>query len=435
MIDRYATPEMNAIWSEEARLARLLAVELAACRAWSEEGRIPPQAMKEIEERAGFDVDRVHEIEKRTKHDVIAFVSAVAERIGPSGRFVHLGLTSSDVLDTATGLQFRDALDLILVALEELRDVSGRLAWEHRLTPTVGRTHGVHAEPTTFGLKLLNVYAQLGRDRERILRAREECAVGKISGAVGTYANCPPEIEARTCELLGLTPDPVSNQIVQRDRFGEALCSIALCGGTLERLALEIRHLQRTEVLEAMEPFSEGQKGSSAMPHKKNPVNCEKVCGMARLLRSYAQVSLENLALWHERDISHSSTERIIWPDAFHAIHHMIRTMTSVLGGLRVFPDRMRANMEITRGLLFSGRVMLALVEEGGMTREEAYALVQDGAMKVWSEGGTLRERLLADPRLGEPLRDRIDEWLDEKFFFRHVETVFGRYPELRRQA
>jgi len=433
VIERYATPEMEAVWSEQARFVRLLAVELAACRAWAERGKIPPEAMREIEERAGFDVDRVREIEARTKHDIIAFVSAVAERIGPSGRFVHLGLTSSDVLDTASGLQFRDALDVLISSLDDLLDELGRKAFEHRLTPTAGRTHGVHAEPTTFGLKLLNFYAQLRRDRERLLRAREQCAVGKISGAVGTYANCPPELEARVCELLGLRPDPVSTQIVQRDRYAEALCALALYGGTLERLALEIRHLQRTEVLEAMEPFSEGQKGSSAMPHKRNPVNCEKVCGMARLLRAYAQVGLENIALWHERDISHSSTERVVWPDAFHAAHHMTKTLDSVISGLVVRPDRMRENLDLTRGLLFSGRILLALVEEGGMSREEAYRIVQDGAMRCWETRTPLAKILAADPRMPEALRGRLEDWFDESFFFRHVETIFARFPELGR--
>ncbi|MCX7827939.1 MAG: adenylosuccinate lyase [Thermanaerothrix sp.] len=431
MIHRYETEEMRGIWSDENRFNAWLEVEIAACRAWAEEGVIPGEHMEAIESRAGFDVDRIRQIEEVTQHDVIAFVSAVAERVGESGRYIHLGLTSSDVVDTASSLLLYRSSKVILQEMEELLKILGDLAVSHKFTPCAGRTHGVHAEPMTFGLKLLNHYAQIKRDFSRIKSASEEIRVGKISGAVGTYANCPPHIEAKVCESLGLRRDEVSNQIIQRDRHCSLLCSLAIMGGSLERLALEIRHLQRTEVLEALEPFGKGQKGSSAMPHKKNPILCERICGMARLLRSYALTSMENIALWHERDISHSSTERVIWPDAFHVSHFMIRSAKKVLSGLTVDQDRMRQNMDMTGGLLFSGRVLLFLVERLGMSREEAYSVVQDNAMRCWNTGERLLDLLAADGRLKAVPKEELESLFDVGFFTRHVEEVFSRFPEL----
>jgi adenylosuccinate lyase len=431
LIPRYETEEMRRIWSDESRFGAWLEVELAACRAWAEEGAIPREDLEAIESRAGFDVNRIREIEERTQHDVIAFVSAVAERIGPSGRYVHLGLTSSDVVDTASSLLLTRASEVLIRELEGLLSVLGRLAAEHKFTPCAGRTHGVHAEPMTFGLKLLNHYAQLRRDLDRLKVAAEEMRVGKISGAVGTYANCPPHIEAKVCAALGLRRDPVSNQIIQRDRHCALLSAMAIMGGGLERLALEIRHLQRTEVLEAMEPFKKGQKGSSAMPHKKNPIICERICGMARLLRSYALTAMENIALWHERDISHSSAERVIWPDAFHLAHYMIRCARRVLEGLHVDVARMRDNMDLTGGLLFSGRVLLFLVERLNLSREEAYAIVQDNAMRCWEGQGRLLDLLAADERLEGVPREELGELFQMDFFTRHVEEIFSRFPEI----
>ena len=431
MIERYETPEMRRIWSDENRFRTWLAVELAVVRAWSEEGAVPPEALEQIEARADFDLDRIRQIEAVTQHDVIAFVSAVADKIGEAGRYVHLGLTSSDVIDTASSLQLGEAADLVLEELEALRRCVGDLAVAHKLTPCAGRTHGIHAEPTTFGLKLLNHYAELGRDRERLAAAREEMRVGKISGAVGTYGNCPPVIESRVCAGLGLRRDPVSTQIIQRDRHAALFGALAILGGGLERLALEIRHLQRTEVLEALEPFGKGQKGSSAMPHKKNPILCERICGMARLLRGYAGTTLENIALWHERDISHSSVERILWPDAFHLVHTMLRTLKKVLSGLVVDPDRMDRNLDLTHGLLFSGRVLLELIDRLGISREEAYALVQEQALRSWEEGRPLLDLLRQDPRLQGVRTEDLEELFEMGHFTRYVQEIFDRFPEL----
>ena len=431
MIERYETQEMRRIWSEEKRFDLWLQVELAVCRAWARDGVIPREALGEIEAKAGFDIPRIREIEAVTQHDVIAFVSSVAEKIGEAGRYVHLGLTSSDVIDTASSLQLCQAAEVLLEELQSLRRSVGALASTHRLTPCAGRTHGIHAEPTTFGLKLLNHYAELGRDHARIAAATEEMRVGKISGAVGTYGNCPPHIEARVCEELGLRADPVSTQIIQRDRHAALVGALAVMGGSLERLALEIRHLQRTEVLEALEPFGKGQKGSSAMPHKKNPILCERICGMARLLRGYAGTALENIALWHERDISHSSVERILWPDAFHLGHYMLRTLKKVLDGLTVDRERMSRNLDLTHGLLFSGRVLLELIDRLGISREAAYALVQEQALRCWEEGRPLLELLREDPRLQGVRREDLEALFQMDHFTRYVGEIFSRFPEL----
>ena len=431
MIPRYETAEIKRIWTDENRFRRWLDVELAAVQAWNEAGEIPDEDCRNIKERAGFSVDRIREIEEVTQHDVIAFVSSVAETIGESGRYVHFGLTSSDVIDTASSLLLGESMDVVIGEMKKLHALLGETAVKYKFAPCPGRTHGIHAEPTTFGLKLLNHYAELGRDIERLSETKKEMMVGKLSGAVGTYANCPPKIEARVCELLGLSIDPVSTQIIQRDRHARIITDLAIAGGTLERLALEIRHLQRTEVLEALEPFKKGQKGSSAMPHKKNPILCERVCGMSRLLRGFAVPALENIALWHERDISHSSVERVMWPDAFSLAHYMTKKMIQIIRGLNVDTDKMLADIDITKGLLFSGRVLIALVENEGISREEAYAIAQDNAMHCWNEKIPLLELLAGDPRITKMKRSELESLFDLEYYLKHIDEVFGRFPEL----
>ncbi len=430
MIDRYQTQRMKSLWSEENKFRRWLDVEIAATQAWVEAGKVPPEALAEIRERARFSVERINEIESVTHHDVIAFVSCVAENVGEAGRFVHYGLTSSDVVDTAGALLLTESIDVLLESLDELAGQTWELAWKYRYTPCAGRTHGVHAEPTTFGLKILNAYAEFQRDKKRLAQAREDVAVGKLSGAVGTYANCPPEIERRVCDLLGLSVDPVSTQIVQRDRHAHVMTSLALYGGALERLALEVRHLQRTEVREALEPFGKGQKGSSAMPHKKNPILCERVCGMARLLRAYASAALENIALWHERDISHSSVERVIWPDAFGLAHYTTGVMTRVVRGLQVDEERMRENFDLTKGLLFSGRVLVELVEREGCSREEAYAIAQENAMRCWETKEPLLDLLAKDARIKKMSREELASLFDVGYYLRYIDTIFSRFSQ-----
>ena len=430
MIERYSTDAMTELWSDENRYSTWLEVELAVCRAWMEDGLVPPGDLKTIEERASIDVKRITEIENEVHHDVIAFVSSLTEKTGPSGRFIHMGLTSSDVLDTAASIVITRGIDILVSALDELMDSLLRAAWKYRYTPCAGRTHGIHAEPLSFGLKILNWYSQAGRDRERLEAARRHISVGKISGAVGTYAHCPPHIEERVCELLGLSPAPVSSQILQRDRHAEVLYAIASLGAGLERIATEIRHLQRTEVLEAAEPFGRGQKGSSAMPHKRNPILCERICGMARLLRSYSNSALENIALWHERDISHSSVERVIWPDGFHLAHYMLLKMLDIVSGLDVYPESMADNLDLTGGLVYSQRVLLELVKKG-MTREQAYSVVQENAMHCWSGNKSFRELLINDPRVHEKMeREELETLFDNDYFLRFVDTVFERFPD-----
>lgn len=431
MIPRYETPEIRAIWTDQNRFQRWLDVELAACRAWNEAGEIPDEDYKNITERAGFSVERIREIEEVTQHDVIAFVSSVAETVGESGRFVHLGLTSSDVIDTASSMLLGESLAIVIEELRELHKRAGEKAWQYRYTPAAGRTHGIHAEPTTFGLKLLNHYAEIGRDIERLTRTREDMMVGKLSGAVGTYANCPPSIEKRVCQLLGLDVDAVATQVIQRDRHARVTADLALAGAGLERLALEIRHLQRTEVLEALEPFKAGQKGSSAMPHKKNPILCERVCGMARLLRGFTVPAFENVALWHERDISHSSVERVMWPDMFHLIHYMTKIMKRVIAGLQVDEEKMHENIDITKGLLFTGRVLIALVEKEGVSREEAYAIAQSNAMRCWSEKVPLLELLKRDARIKNISGSDMESLFDLEYYLRHINEIFNRFSEL----
>ncbi|MCC8178772.1 MAG: adenylosuccinate lyase [Cloacibacillus sp.] len=419
------------MWTDENRFGRWLDVELAATQAWNEAGVVPDEDFKNIKEKASFNVERIREIEEVTQHDVIAFVSSVAETIGESGRFVHLGLTSSDVIDTASSLLLGESMDVVLGELKKLHKILGEKAVEYRFTPCPGRTHGIHAEPTTFGLKLLNHYAELGRDIERLTQTKKEMMVGKLSGAIGTYANCPPAIEARVCELLGLGIDPVSTQVIQRDRHTRIVTDLAIFGGTLERLALEVRHLQRTEVLEALEPFKKGQKGSSAMPHKKNPILCERVCGMSRLLRGFAVPALEDIALWHERDISHSSVERVMWPDAFHLAHYMTKIMIKVMSGLVVNADKMMEDIDITKGLLFSGRVLITLVEREGVSREDAYAIAQSNAMRCWNEKVPLLELLKSDPRITKMTDSELESLFDLGYYLKHIDEVFSRFPEL----
>lgn len=428
MIERYSTPEMDRIWSNENRYRMWLEVELAVCRAWTEAGRIPVEANVIIQEKAAFSEERIREIESEVHHDVIAFVTSVTENVGPEGRFVHLGLTSSDVIDTAASLLLREALGEILSELQDLMGIVFRQADAHRHTRCIGRTHGVHAEPTTLGLKMLNWYDQLERGRKRLREARETVSVGKISGAVGTYAHCPPEIERRVCDILGLRPAPVSTQILQRDIHAEILSCLAMLGCTIERVALEIRHLQRTEVLEAAEPFSSKQKGSSAMPHKRNPVLSERLCGMARLLRGYATVALENIALWHERDISHSSTERVIWPDSFHIAHYMIRTLVPLIRDLDVSEGNMAKNLDLSKGLIFSQRILLALVENG-IEREKAYQAVQNNAMRSWTEGRDFRDLCMKDPSIVDALGpDLLNSLFDVGYYVRYVDEIFNRF-------
>jgi len=420
---------MARVWSEEAKLARWLDVELAALDAWAQVGVVPAEAVASIRDRAAApSPERVAELERTTNHDVAAFVDAVAADLGPEGRWFHYGLTSSDVLDTALSLTVREAGRLLLDRIALAFVTVARRAEEHRGTLTIGRTHGVHAEPTTFGLKLAGWAFQLARDRERVERALEGMRVGKLSGAVGTYATTTPEVERIACEALGLEPAPSSTQILQRDRHAELLSALAVLASSLDRFALEVRHLARTEVREVEEPFGAGQKGSSAMPHKRNPIVSERICGIARLVRSYAQVGLENVALWHERDISHSSAERVVLPDAFLAIDYMLDRFAWLVDGLIVRPERMRSNLESTGGLFFSQRLLLALVDSG-LDRDSAYRLVQRHAMRAWEEGLDFRELARGDATIAE--RIGLDEIFDIEAFTVHVDVVFGRLRNL----
>ncbi|MBQ7151776.1 MAG: adenylosuccinate lyase [Synergistaceae bacterium] len=428
MITRYSEHDISKLWDDYNRLKTMLDVELAVCKAWNEAGRIPDNALEDIINNAHFTVERVQEIEKKTQHDVVAFVSTVAENIGTNGRYLHLGMTSSDILDTASSIMLRDSLDIIIRALDELDYVVEELAKKYKYLPSIGRTHGIHAEPMSMGLKFLNWHAQLLRDKGRLEYARKDVSAGKISGAVGTYAMSSPQLEARVCELLGLEPAKVSNQILQRDRHAGVLNALAIMGSTLERMALEIRNLQRTEVREAFEPFGVGQKGSSAMPHKRNPIKCERICGMSRLLRGYALTGMENIALWHERDISHSSTERVIWPDAFNLAAFMLRSMTKILKGLTVDEIRVKENIAQTNGLVYSQRVLTFLLDELKLSREDAYAIVQENAMKTASSGVSFLDLLLSDERLKDVDPDRLKELFENDFYLRYVDEIFARF-------
>jgi adenylosuccinate lyase len=427
MIPRYSRPEMARIWSDENRFGTWLAVEIAATEVLTERGVVPPEALEAIRSRARFDVARIDEIEREVQHDVIAFVSNVAENVGPEGRWLHYGLTSSDVVDTALAMLMRDACDLILSDLESLIAAVRERALQYRHAPMIGRTHGVHAEPMTFGLKLALWHAELVRDRHRIRRARATIAVGKLSGAVGTFSHLPPEVEEAVCLRLGLRPAPISSQVLQRDRHAEVLTSLAILAASLEKFATEIRALQKTEVRELEEPFSEKQKGSSAMPHKRNPVGCEQVTGLARLVRANALAALENVALWHERDISHSSVERVIVPDSFLALDHMLRRFTGIVRGMTVNVDRMRRNLDSTRGLVFSGQLLLELTARG-MRREDAYRVVQGHAMEAWKTEGDFHERVRSDPEVQAVLRaEEIDGVFRLERYLEHTDRILAR--------
>jgi adenylosuccinate lyase len=430
VIPRYVTPQMASVWSEEAKLAHWLEIEILVAEAWARLGAIPEEDAREIRANGAFDLERVADVERVTRHDVAAFVQVVADAVGPAGRWVHFGLTSSDVLDTGLALQLRDASDLLLTALERLLGVTKRLALAHRDTVMAGRTHGVVAEPTSFGHKVALWAFELDRDRERLRRAREAVSVGAISGAVGTYAQVDPRIEEQVCAELGLRAAEASNQIVARDRHAELMSALAITASTLDAIATEIRHLARTEVREVQEGFAPGQKGSSAMPHKRNPVRCERVTGLARVIRGNVQTALENTVLWHERDISHSSAERVILPDSTTALHYMLVEMTEVLETLEIHPDRMRENLDVGGGLAFSQNVLLALVD-AGMARDEAYDIVQAAAARAWDEGASFRQVLDGDERVRERIGGRMDELFDPARAIRNLDVVFDRLEKV----
>jgi adenylosuccinate lyase len=418
---------MGRIWSDQRRYETWLRVETAAAEAMAAAGIVPSDAARDIRDRGAFDISRIEEIEQVTQHDVIAFTTAVAEKVGPSARWLHFGMTSSDVIDTAQALQMREACDVLLKDLDALAEAIRDRAFEHRRTPMIGRTHGVHAEPMTFGLKLALWYAEVGRDIERLHRARTVVSVGKLSGAVGTFGHLSPQIEEDVCRRLGLQPAPVASQVIQRDRHAELLSVIAITGASLEKFALEIRGLQKTEIGEVEEPFGRGQKGSSAMPHKRNPIGSEQIVGLARLLRGNAHAALENIALWHERDISHSSVERVILPDSCIALDHMLRRMTRIVRGMVVNVERMRENLNRSRGVVFSGTVLLELAKKG-VLREQAYEWVQRNAMRSFAEQVDFKQLLLGDPDIASVLPAvEIERAFDVDEQLRHVDYIFNR--------
>ncbi len=426
MIERYSRPRMQKVWSDENKFARWIEVEIAVCEAWAELGVVPKSAIPRIK-KARVDLKRMAEILKETHHDMTAFLRAVAESLGDESRFIHFGLTSSDVMDTALSLQMVEAADLLAGDIEELISVLSGMALKYKYTPMIGRTHGVHAEPISFGLKLALWVEEMKRNRQRLEEARKVMAVGKISGAVGTYATLTPEVEVKACARLGLAPAPVSSQILQRDRHAQFVTTLAIVASSLEKFATEIRGLQRTETREVEELFEAGQTGSSAMPHKRNPELCERICGLARLVRGYAVTAMENIALWHERDISHSSAERIILPDACLILDYSLALFTSVLKGLQVYPKRMVQNIELTRGLIFSQRVMLALIDQG-LSRQKAYDLVQRHAMKSWAENRDFLKLLKADRKVTASLPPgELEKLFDYQYYLRHIDEIFRR--------
>jgi adenylosuccinate lyase len=427
MIDRYTLPEMGALWSEQNKFQKWLDVEIAVCEVHAENGIIPREALAEIKARAKFSVERINEIEKTTNHDVIAFTTNLAESIGEASRFVHYGLTSSDVVDTANALLLRDAADILLKKVDVLIDVLKRRAIEFKNTPQVGRTHGIHAEPTSFGLTFALWFDEMRRNRERLLRAKETVAVGKISGAVGAFAHLDPSVEESVCARLGLKAAPVSTQVIQRDNYAEYLNTLAVIASSLEKFALNVRHWQRTEVREAQERFTKGQKGSSAMPHKRNPIISERICGMARIVRANSLVGLENIALWHERDISHSSAERVVLPDSSIALDYMLQKAVGLIDGLVVYPERMLENLGLTRGLIFSGQLLLALTNKG-VSRETAYEWVQRNAMRVWDENRDFHALVKADADITARLSAaEIDRTFSLEHYLRNVDQIFKR--------
>ena len=428
MIARYSREVMSRIWSDENRYQKWMEIEIAACEAWAELGRVPRESAANIRARAGFNVARIEEIEAETRHDVIAFVSCMAEYVGgDDSRFIHMGLTSSDVLDTALALQLVESADIIIADIEKLMAALKRRAYETKHIPAMGRSHGIHAEPISFGLKFALWYAEMERNLKRMQEARENIAYGQISGAVGTFANVDPRVEEFVCAKLGLKPEPISTQVIQRDRHAHYFATLALVGASMEQVAVEIRHMQRTEVLEAMEPFGKGQKGSSAMPHKKNPIISENITGIARLLRGYATTAFENVALWHERDISHSSVERVIGPDANILTDFALCRLTNLIEGLVIFPENIERNLNLTGGLWHSQSVLLALVN-AGMARDDAYRWVQRNALKVWEEKGDFKALLKTDADIAKYLNvEQIEDLFDLEHHLVHVDTIFKR--------
>lgn len=427
MIARYTRPEMGRIWALENKYARWLEVELAVCEAWAELGEIPTVALKKIKQKARFDSERIDEIERTVKHDVIAFLTSVAENVGPESRFIHKGLTSSDVVDTSLSLLMRESADLIIKGLRVLMETLKAQAVKYKDTPCIGRSHGVHAEPMTFGLKFALWHEDMKRNLQRMKKAKEVVSVGKLSGAVGTFSNIPPAIEERACRKLRLHPDPVATQVIQRDRHAEYMNTLALIAASVEKIAVEIRHLQRTEVLEAEEPFEAGQKGSSAMPHKRNPIGSENLSGLARVVRANAMAALEDIALWHERDISHSSVERIILPDSSILVDYMLDRLNKIISGLHVYPEKMEENIKKSYGLYNSQMVMLALTEKG-LTREDAYAIVQSTAMKSWKDKKEFKSLLLKDKAIKKYLKpEELNKIFSFRQYFNNIDYIFKR--------
>ncbi len=427
MIERYTRPEMGAVWTDDNKYRKWLEVEMAVCEAWARLGKIPAPALKSIRRKADFSVGRIDEIEKVVKHDIIAFLSSVAEKVGPNSRYIHLGLTSYDVVDTALSLLIRESLEKVLRELRDLRRLLKRQALKYKKTVCIGRTHGVHAEPVTFGFKILVWHEEVGRHIHRLEEAVRVISVGRISGSVGTYIHLDPRVEILALRKLKLQPAKVSTQVLQRDRHAEVLSSLALLASSVEKFAVEIRHLQKTEVGEVEEPFTKGQKGSSSMPHKKNPVRCERISGLARLVRANAQVGLENMALWHERDISHSSAERVVFPDSFILTDFLLAEIIDIIGNWTVHPERMRANIDATRGLIFSQSVLLALTKKG-LTREEAYQIVQRNSLRAWTEGLRFRELVAADPEVSRVLKPaEIDRCFSLLPYLDKIDIIFER--------
>ncbi|MDM7273248.1 adenylosuccinate lyase [Sulfurihydrogenibium azorense] len=434
MIKRYTREKMGYIWSEKNKFQKWLDVEIAVCKAWNKLGKIPDNALKEIIEKTHIDdqtVEKIHELDKIYNHDVLAFVTAVAQQVGENGRYIHLGLTSSDVIDTALALIMREALDLLIESVDELLEILKENAFKYKNTVMMGRTHGVHAEPMVFGLKFALWYEEFKRNKKRLQNAKETVSVGTISGAVGTYSNIPPQLEELTLAELGLKPEPVANQVIQRDRHAEFMTAMAITASSLEKIAVEIRHLQRTEVLEAQEPFKKGQRGSSAMPHKRNPITCERITGLARVIRANAIPAMEDIALWHERDISHSSVERVIMPDSAIALDYILHLTKNVLKELVVYPENMRKNMDKSKGLYFSSKVLVALVEKG-LSRDEAYDIVQRNAMKAWdTEGLMFKDALLQDPDVTSRLtKEEIDKIFNVGEFLKNIDYIYKRVFE-----
>ena len=427
MIERYSRPEMVKIWTQQNKYQKWLDVELAACEAWAKLGKIPEESMMVIREKANFDADKIDEIEKVVKHDVIAFLTSVAEYVGPDSRFIHMGMTSSDVLDTSYAMLLKESGEMILDDIKRLMEVLKKRAIEHKMTPQMGRSHGIHAEPVTFGLTLAIWHDEMKRNMHRMERAIETISVGMVSGAVGTFAHMPLDIEEEVCERLGLSPAPASSQIIQRDRHAEFFTTLGIIASSIEKFAVEIRHLQRTEVYEVEEPFTKGQKGSSAMPHKRNPVLSENLTGLARLIRGYALSAIENVPLWHERDISHSSVERVIGPDSTVTLDFMLNRAIGLIDGLVVYPENMMKNLNQMKGLVYSQQIMLKLVDKG-ITREEAYSFVQRNAMKVWEEGADFKEELFSDSELMKLLsKDEINEAFNLDYYLKNIDNIFKR--------